>query len=527
MIRSKFSLSNYKLFSGKMGRLIPCGLTEVLPGDTIQQATSALIRTNPLVAPIMHPVHVRIHHWYVPFRIIWDDFQDFITGGPDGLNASVFPTITTPTSTGFSEGSLADYLGVTPGVPDVPVSALPFRAYAAIFNEFYRDEDLVTKLAISKASGTDTTTSVALALIAWEKDYFTSARPWTQKGPTVTLPLGTEAPIKGAQRTGANTYTVDNKIYIQNPSDGTYPGAVYTDGAEPSPNETGLQGKFTNIDPGTFGKIYPTWQQKGAHGADVLTGYNFADLSEATAADVNQLRLAMALQRYEEARARYGSRYTEYLRYLGVRSSDARLQRPEYLGGGKQTIQFSEVLSTAETLDSEDEDVTPVGALKGHGIGALRSNRYRRFFEEHGYIVTMMSVRPKTIYAQGLQRTWNRRTKEDFWQKELQHIGQQEILNKELYMAHAAPDDPFGYNDRYDEYRRAESTIAGSFRSTLNYWHMARIFSGDPTLNGTFVTCDPTQRNFVDTENDTLLVMANHSIQARRLVAQTGKSFIY
>lgn len=506
MRRNKFSLSNYKLLSAKMGRLIPIGLTEVLPGDTVQQATSALVRTNPLVAPVMHPVHVRIHHWYVPFRLIWDDFEDFITGGPDGSDASVFPTVTTPASTGFSEGSLADYLGVTPGVASQAVSALPFRAYAAIFNAWYRDQDLVTELALSKSSGSDSTTSVALALCAWEKDYFTSSRPWTQKGPSVTLPLGDEAPIKGFNKA---TGTVDNKIYLQRGNSGNN---RYLE-------NTSTNNVVVNAAPGTGGSY--SWQQTGDNDPNV-GGYNFADLNDATSVDVNQVRLAFALQRYEEARARYGSRYTEYLRYLGVRSSDARLQRPEYLGGGKQTIQFSEVLQTAP------EDTTnPVGALKGHGIGALRSNRYRRFFEEHGYIVTLLSVRPKTMYAQGLSRTWNRRTKEDFWQKELEHIGQQEVLNKELYMGHSQPDGVFGYNDRYDEYRRSESSIAGSFRSTLNYWHMARIFASDPTLNGTFVTCDPTQRNFADTSGDPLLIMANHSIQARRLVAKMGSSFIY
>lgn len=505
MRRSKFSLSNYKLLSGKMGRLIPIGMTEVLPGDTIQQATSALIRTNPLLAPIMHPVHVRIHHWYVPFRLIWDDFEDFITGGPDGADNSVFPTITTPASTGFSEGSLADYLGVTPGVASQAVSALPFRAYAAIFNEWYRDQDLVTELGLSTASGSDSTTSVALALAAWEKDYFTSSRPWTQKGPSVTLPLGTEAPIRGKRYDGVDT----NSVYVQTSTGSKY-GYLTSTGI-------GVQIAST---PGWSGEE-PTFQQPGGNTGNSFAGYNFADLSNASAVDINQVRLAFALQRYEEARARYGSRFTEYLRYLGVRSSDARLQRPEYLGGGKQTIQWSEVLSTADTGDD------PVGALKGHGMGAMRSNRYRRFFEEHGYIMSLMSVRPKTIYAQGLARTWNRRTKEDFWQKELEHVGQQEVLNKELYMGHSLPDGVFGYNDRYDEYRRSESSIAGAFRSTLNYWHMARIFGSEPTLNGTFVTCDPTQRNFVDTSGDPLLIMANHSIQARRLVAKMGSSFIY
>lgn len=245
-----------------------------------------------------------------------------------------------------------------------------------------------------------------------------------------------------------------------------------------------------------------------------------------TAANINDLRLAFALQRYEEARARYGSRYTEYLRYLDVRSSDARLQRPEYLGGGRQTIQFSEVLQTGVTTSGDDTE--GVGNLRGHGIAAVRSNRYRRFFEEHGYVITLLSVLPKTIYVQGLHRTFNRRTKEDFWQKELQHIGQQEVLNKELYAPHASPDGVFGYQDRYDEYRRTPSRVSGEFRSTeLDYWHMARLFDSDPTLNASFVTSDPTKRvNAVQT-NDVLWMMINHSMQARRLVASKGTAFIF
>jgi len=231
----------------------------------------------------------------------------------------------------------------------------------------------------------------------------------------------------------------------------------------------------------------------------------------------------MALQRYAEARSRYGSRYTEYLSYLGVRSSDARLQRPEYLGGGRETIQFSEVLQTAEGTN-------PVGELRGHGIAAARSNRYRRFFEEHGYIISLMVIRPKTIYAQGLFRTWNRRVKEDFWQRELQHIGQQEVLNKEVYAAHASPDGTFGYQDRYDEYRRSESRVSGEFRdTTLDYWHLARIFGSSPALNSSFVSSVPTKRIFAvtDPEVDSLYVTVKHSTQARRQVAKEGHSFIY
>jgi len=500
MKRGKFSLSNYKLLSADMGELIPCGIWEVLPGDTVQAATSALLRASPLLAPVMHPVDVRIHHWFVPHRLVWEDWENFITGGPDGLDASVFPTITIGGGSGAAIGSLADYLGVPTGVNDIVVSALPFRGYSLIWNEWYRDQDLQTKLTIDKTSGADTTTNTTLQNIAWEKDYFTSARPWEQKGAGITIPLGDEAPVLGLGR-GTTTKDVGSQVVWDSTSVNIAGSKTYTD-------------KFNGA-----ANLYAEAEQMPSQSGEYRMKIR-ADLSEASAITVTALREAMALQRYEEARARFGSRYVEYLRYLGVRSSDARLQRPEYLGGGRETIQFSEVLQTAEGTD-------PVGALKGHGIAAMRSNRYRRFFEEHGYVFSFISVRPKTIYAQGLPRHFNRRVKEDFWQKELQHIGQQEVLNKEVYAAHATPDGTFGYQDRYDEYRRTESTIAGGFRDNLDFWHFARIFGSTPALNGDFVKCVPTERTFAVPSEDVLWIMTKHSVQARRLVAQTGTSFIY
>lgn len=480
MKRNKFSLSHYRLLTCNMGQLVPCGLTEVLPGDSIQQATSILVRAAPLATPPMHPVHTRIHHFYVPMRLVWDEFEDFITGGPDGMSVPDFPVIKAPPTTGFVVGSLADHLGIATGVPDIEVSAIPFRMYALAFNEYYRDQDLVTPLVISTASGLDTTTNTALQNVAWEKDYFTILRPWTQKGPEITVPIGDSAPVGGVQT-------------------GSF-----------------VQGNYVNFD-GTQNTI-----RKNTSGFFTADTPMVADLSAVPGVDINTLREAFALQRYEEARARYGSRYTEYLAYLGVHSSDARLQRPEYLGGGKQTIQFSEILQTGP--DSLDEGV---GNLKGHGLGALRSNRYRRFFEEHGYILSFVSTKPKTIYSDGIPRTFNRRIKEDFWQKELEHIGQQEVLYKEIYAAAPDPDAVFGYGDRYDEYRRAQSYISGEFRSVLDDWHFARMFENTPALNGDFVRSVPTERPFSFQDNDVLYMMVSHSIQARRLLSRTGNSFIF
>lgn len=495
MKRSKHSLSNYKLLTCDQGKLVPIGLMEILPGDSIQHATSALIRVSPLLTPVMHPVHVKIHHWYVPHRLVWDDWENFITGGPDGMNASTLPLISS--GAGFAVGSLADYLGIPTSVASLDVSALPFRAYAMIFNEFYRDQDLVTALTIDKTDGPDTTTSVALQNVAWEKDYFTTARPWTQKGPSVTIPLGTSAPVVG-----------DTTVNSGKP---TFKRDAVTG------RELAFAAADNNADwdatPGITGAV--SWDNPAL----------MANLTTASSATINTLRESFALQRYEEARARYGSRYSEYLRYLGIRSSDARLQRPEYLGGGKQTIQFSEVLQTS--VSTSGTPLTGVGGLAGHGIAAMRSNRYRRFFEEHGYVISLLSVLPKTIYASGLPRTWNRRTKVDFFQKELQFIGQQEIENREVYAAAATPAGTFGYQDRYDEYRRVESSIAGEFRTSLNMWHYARIFGSEPALNASFITSDPTTRVYQNSTPDQLQIMASHSIQARRAVAEKGTSSVF
>lgn len=497
MKRSKFNLSHTRLLSCDMGELVPCGLVEVLPGDTFQHGISALIRAAPLLAPVMHPVHVRVHCFFVPHRLIWEDWEDFITGGPDGMDASVFPTINM--NGALAAGTLPDYLGVPVGTySNLPVSALPFRAYAMIWNEYYRDQDLQTEVGLSVASGVDATTNTALQNCAWEKDYFTAARPWEQKGPAITIPLGTTAPV------------VSTDASFQ----------VYS-GSNPTPVNVQTLGGGSNA-MGYRAAGSGNWT---VGGENVRWGPNTGletDLTGASAVTVNLLREALALQRFEEARARYGSRYVEYLRYYGVRSSDARLQRPEYIGGVHQTIQFSEVLQTSVT------GATPLGEMAGHGIAGMRGRRYRRFFEEHGYVVCLLSVRPKTMYVNGLERTWNRRTKEDFYQKELEHIGQQEVLNKEVRSVHASPNGVFGYQDRYDEYRRSWSTVHGEFAtSTLNYWHFARSFGSDPALNDTFVECVPTEVPFAVPAEDVLYCMVRHNLVARRQLARTGSSFIF
>lgn len=494
--RSKFSLSHYRLLTMKMGYIVPIGMVEVLPGDTLRHATSIFLRLAPMLAPVMHPCHVTVHTWYVPYRLIWDEFEDFITGGPDGLNTSVLPTITAPTN-GFAVGSLADYLEVPPKFGGIEVSALPFRAYNLIYNEWYRDQDLESEIPLSTDSGADTTTALNVLRGDWERDIFTTARPWPQKGPGVTVPVNA-----GAFQVKSNVVPGDTFPTFKF---GTGIAGLYTQNPGTGIAETDKVALTEPVPKMNFG----FWQNPALKVNTTITPGT--DLGSV---DVNALREAFALQRFEEHRAMYGSRYVEYLRYLGVKSSDARLQRPEYLGGGKQTIQFSEVVQTAEGAD-------PVGTLRGHGIGAMRSNRYRRFFEEHGLVMSFLLVRPKSIYMQGIPRTYLRRVKEDFWQRELEHIGQQEVYTRELY-AGADADKVFGYQNRYDDYRQHWSSVSGEFRDILNYWHMARDFSNEPVLNADFISSVPTERIFAAQQNDQLYVMANHSIQARRLMSKYG-----
>lgn len=478
MKRNKFNLSFYKLLTANMGKLIPVGWFEVLPGDTVQQRTSALIRVSPLEAPIMHPVKVRFHHWFVPNRLIWDDFEDFITGGETGLSAPIHPYCTKDYFA-TTEGSLADYLGIPPATyaSAFKWNALPVRAYGLIFNEHYRDQQLTTARTVAKNSGQDVTTSGSVDNVCWEKDYFTTCRPEATLGSSVTVP------VESASVLGI----------------GVVGGAGATGVAV---NESGT-GADTYADAwaaATAGDVYVEEDPASAGMPLVRT--------EETTIDINDLKLSLALQRYQDARNKYGARYVEYLRYLGVRSSDARLQKPEYLGGGRQILQFSEVLQSD----------TAVGTMYGHGIGALRTNAYRRFFEEHGIVMTLMSVVPKSIYASAVPRPFLREVKEDYFQKELAHIGDQEVTNREVYSEHSSYSAVFGYQQRYDEYRGLLSGIAGDFHSGLDHWHMARIYASDPALNDTFVSCSPTDRIYSATTYDQLYAMVNHSIVARRMI---------
>lgn len=469
MKRSKHTLSYYRMITANMGELFPIGCLPVLPGDTVQAYTTGVIRVSPLNTPVMHPCSVRIHHWFVPNRIVDDTWEDFITGGEDGT-----PVVLPKVQTDAIKKTVLTYLGLPP-IPGVDVLAHPVRAFNKIFNQRYRDQDLVTARPEDMVA--------PLPPIAWEKDYFTTARPWSQKGPDVTLPVGGEARVAAHGGELGNT-------------------SIYSTTHQAQRDLLPVDSVGVTISP--------------AYAGDPQ--YLFADLANASSPSVNDFRAAFSLQRYQEARARYGSRFTEYLRYLGINPSDARLQEPEFLGGGSARVNFSEVLQTSPSDTSGQGTSDGVGDLFGHGIAGVRTRRFRKFFEEHGYVITLCSVRPKSIYMNGIPREWLKTTKEDFFQKELANLGQQEVYQAELYAENAR--DVFGFQDRYDEYRYQPSQVSGDFRDDLNAWHLARELQADVTLNSSFVSCVPSRRIFqiTDPSIDTLWCMFNHHVVARRIV---------
>lgn len=484
--RNKFNLSHERKMSLNMGNLVPIMCQEIVPGDKFRVHTEIMLRLAPMLAPIMHRVNVRTEFFFVPNRLIWTEWEDFITGGRDGNAAPVWPHVRweVATEANFYPSTVADYMGLPVQLAggtakQTLVSALPFRAYSLIWDEYYRDQNLSPSLDILTTSGLQTTAEankiMAMRKRAWEKDYFTSALPWAQRGGQVGIPFGTTTINYKPESIIVNSSTgtpMNGPNYMQvaaTVSGGTakVPGGLQIGDSAGTGVTAGQQVRVENID------------------------------SLGVSGTINDLRRSMRLQEWLEKNARGGARYIEQiLSHFGVRSSDARLQRPEYLGGGKTPVVISEVLSTFQ-----DSAVTePQGNMAGHGISFGTANGFSRSFEEHGFVIGLMSVLPRTAYQQGINKMWNRPDKFDYFWPEFANIGEQAIQNRELYYdalnAGGTPGNTFGYQSRYAEYKHASSTVHGSMRGSLAFWHMGRIFTGEPVLNESFITSDPTTRIF-------------------------------
>ena len=445
--RSVFDLSYDKKMTADMGYLYPVMCDEVVPGDKFEIGNEIVIRFQPLVAPVLHEINAYVHYYFVPYRLLDDTWEDFITGGVDGDSVAVLPRWD-PTSYGV--GSLWDYLGFPAAVK--PTGRLPLdyprRAYNLIYNEFYRDENIIDEIAL---------TNETILKRAWSKDYFTSALPWQQRGTAPALPISGLSSAVWTANPSIASPGVDGTgvIMMQSNSSGYNPGNATT--------KTLLDKLLVNL--------------SGINA-------NTVDLSEATTFNVADLRLAFQIQKWMERNARAGVRYTEFLgAHFGVKPRDDRLQRPEYLGGSKNPVIISEVLQTSST-DTE----SPQGNLAGHGITVGQTFCASYFAQEFGLIMGIMSVMPKPAYQQGVDRQWLRQTRYDFYFPEFANLSEQAIERVELYASGVESENKtvFGYQGRYDEMRVKKNMVCSLMRTDFNYWHMGRIFSSAPNLNKTF-----------------------------------------
>lgn len=505
---SFFNLSHERKMSTKMGDLTPILCEEIIPGDSFKVRAEVLTRVMSMLSPVMHRLNVYLHFFFVPNRLVWEDWEKFITGDFDGDDETSIPTVTGSFAhydNRMGEGSLSDYLGL-PNSPNLsgsyfnPINLLPFRAYKKIFKDYYADEnqDTTDELDISTTNlvlGSYTGDLFELRKRNWEKDYFTSALPWAQRGNAVTIPLGDTAPLNFTYDGGATllqNYT-DGSV-IENENFTPFEWALSSGGLVRASNTNNV-----NIN---------------------VSQTHEADLSNATAAEISTLRTAFALQRWQEKNARGGVRYTELiLSHFGVRSRDSRLQRAEYLGGGKLPIRISEVLQTSET------STTPLGDFAGHGYAEGSTPSFKSYFTEHGIIMGIMSIMPRTGYFQGIPKFFSKRDRYDFFWPDFAHIGEQPILNKELYFDdnETVNDETFGYQPRYEEYRYKSDSVHGNFKSTLDYWHLARKFSSTPTLSESFIEADVTDRFLaVQDGSDYMLTQIYLDIQARRPIPKFG-----
>lgn len=467
--RSKFNRSHGLKTTFDSGYLVPIFVDEVLPGDTFTMDCTLFARVATLISPIMDNMYMDTFWFFVPERLVFDHFQAMCgeQDNPTDSTDYLFPTVKSPTGTGFEVGSIADYFGLPTGIPNLEVRAEPFRAYNLIYNEWFRDENLQDSLPFTKADS-DQYSNYKLVRRGKRHDYFTSALPWPQKGPGVELSFGGNAPVVSGTN-GIKLYddTTGKSAFLS--------GAVNSDW----PNNMIAFGSY-NAD---FTHKLNLKDDSGV----------YADLTNVTSFTINQFREAFQIQRWYERAARGGTRYTEIIRsFFGVISPDARLQRPEYLGGSSNRIDVNVIPQTSGTTD-----VSPQANLSAFAVGTNgRGNGFSKSFTEHGWIIGLINVRADLTYQQGINRMWTRSTKFDMYWPTFAFLGEQAVLNKEIYAQGTSEDDGvFGYQERYAEYRYAPSQITGKFRSTyaqsLDSWHLGQKFENLPKLNPEFIVDNP------------------------------------
>lgn len=509
--RSHFDRSHGYKTTFDSGYLVPFFVDEVLPGDTFNLRATIFARLATPIYPVMDNMFLETFYFYVPNRLLWDNWERF-NGSQDNPGEStdyIVPTLV-PSTLGYPVGSIADYMGLPTQVPGLSVTALHFRAYNQIFNEWFRDENLQNSVPKHTDDGPDPGTDYVVLRRGKRHDYFTSCLPWPQKGPGVELPLGGRAPVYGSTTVTAGGIGGGSVAIHGNgspiglndltaPTNTTYMHSYLSSQGvvgDRAPLNMNVQSTSSGLHQAGLALDYTV---SGINGYITDATGLYADLQSATATTINSLRQAFQIQRLYERDARGGTRYTEILRsHFGVVSPDARLQRPEFLGGSSSRIIVSPVAQTQST-----NTTSPQGNLAAFGVVSDSRGGFSHSFTEHGVIVGLVNVRADLTYQQGLSRMWSRSTRFDFYWPALAHLGEQAVLNKEIYAQGLATDvngtlidnKVFGYQERWAEYRYFPSQITGKFRSTyaqtLDAWHLSQKFDSLPTLSSQFIQDSP------------------------------------
>lgn len=481
--RSVFDRSHGYKTTFNSGYLVPFYVDEVLPGDSFKLTATLFARLATPIVPFMDNLYLETFFFFVPNRLVWDNWQKFNGEQKNPADSTDF-LIPTVSGTNVQNQTLWDYFGLPTNVNEaLKVNALPFRAYNLIFNEWFRDENLQESLKVPTGDGPDNLSDYSLVRRGKRHDYFTSCLPWPQKGPGVEISIGGSAVVTGTVSGSGNP----SFNFVGTGQSSKIPvGTLTTIGNPDDFGMISLDVKSGSGSKSQSGYALVGWKDPA------LTVNGIADLSAATPISINDLRQAFQIQKLYERDARGGTRYTEILRsHFGVISPDARLQRPEYLGGSSARISINPVQQTSAT-----NETTPQGNLAAYGVVSDSFHGFSKSFVEHGYVFGFVNVRADLTYQQGLNRMWSRQGRFDFYWPVLAHLGEQAVLNKEIYAQGTADDDKvFGYQERYAEYRYYPGQITGKFRSTdpqpLDSWHLAQKFSSLPTLSAQFIQDDP------------------------------------
>lgn len=496
--RSRFDRSASLKTSFNVGDVVPFFLDEVLPGDTFSVDTSKVVRMQTLLTPMMDNVYLDTYYFFVPNRLVWDHWKQFCGENTESAwipeTEYTMPQITSPVDSGWAVGTLADYFGIPIGVPGLSVSALPFRAYALIMNEWFRDQNLQDPLVVptddSTVAGVNTGTFVTDVakggkpfIAAKYHDYFTSCLPSPQKGPDVLIPSATagEYPVVSLNKQIDKTLNASPVNFF---APGSSPAAPYLTLQVANASS----GSASVSQDSSFSDAFPF----GSNFTSVAPANLFAVASGGIGATINQLRLAFQIQKFYEQQARGGSRYTEVIRsFFGVTSPDARLQRPEYLGGNRVPINVNQIVQQSGTESSG----TPQGTVVGQSLTTDSHSDFTKSFTEHGLIIGVMVARYDHTYQQGLNRLWSRKDKFDFYWPVFANIGEQPVKNKEIYaQGNTTDDEVFGYQEAWADYRYKPNMVTGEMRSaytqSLDVWHLADDYSTLPTLSDSWIRED-------------------------------------